>query len=304
MQMVVAFIFNYLLVRFFKSASDNVFICIFIFFCTKWYVYNFEVLRESICVVLILNAIVEYFKSRHIKSFLLWSTPAIFIHWFALFMVLLFLLALKINIKLNIIISVFLSVLIMFLDFSNFELLLGYFLVQQDSFAEYNKYLMSFHEGSYNIYFFINLILTNIIPPLILLRRYINKNINNKLEQSMIRLLPLYLVIGVSTSKLVIAYRLFNYIYPIYLVFVIKFLFEEYINKRRFPKVITARRLEIIVLFVCFSFSIYRDIKSFLYPDSVQDEGNYDIRYIPYTSVFQEPNQERTIYYDFWRNWD
>jgi len=307
MQMIIAFVFNFLMVRFFKSVSHYVFSCILLFFCTKWFIYNFEVLRESICVALYLNAIVEYGKDKNIKRFLLFAFPTIFIHWFALIMLFVFLIVVTIDLRFSLFISVLLSLMILIVDVSTFEMLMMLTVEQLDSSSEkLNGYLTKIYEGSYNIFFYIQLLVVEIIPPLILLWRYFRDSNISELERKLLCFLPLYLIIGVSTSKLVIAYRLFNYIYPIYLVFVLRALYESFILKNRLiiakPK--RSSRLLFTILLLCFSFSVFSDIRSFIKPVALRQEyGKYDIRYIPYTTVFQESNEERTMYYEYWRNW-
>ena len=306
MQMVISVVFNLLMVRFFKSVSNYVFTCILVFFCTKWFVYNFEVLRESICVALYLNAMVEYGKNNSLKSFLLFAIPAVFIHWFAFIMLLMFFIVVRTNIRVSLSISVILSILVLVSDVSTFEMFMALTVEQLDSSSEkLNGYLTKFNEGGYNMFFYLQMIITQIVPPLILIWRYSDGRNTNELEKRLLKFLPLYLIIGVSTSRLVIAYRLFNYIYPILVVFAVRALVEEFFVRKRLSIALLGRnQMLMIVLLVCISYSIYFDIQSFMKPVAVrQDSGDYDIRYIPYTTVFQEPNKDRTMYYEYWRNW-
>lgn len=305
LQMIVAIVFNLLMVRFFKTASKSVFICLFAFFCTKWYVYNYEVLRESLCVAILLNAIVDYSHTNDTKRYFLFSFTAVFIHWFALFMVLLFFILSKTNTRLVIASSLLLGVIVFMADRKAIESFMFFTIEQIDSSNEkLNSYLVQFSDKEYNLMYYLRLIIIDIIPIAIILHYYLNIKKNISLaELVLVKFVPIYFLFAYFSTELSIAYRLANYIYPIFLVVVVNTLSESILSRRLVRRAVAHRSL-MIVLLLCFSMYIYFDIRSFIEPNrTYQERGDYDIRYIPYTSVLQDQNSERTIYYSRWRNW-
>lgn len=304
-QMIIAVVFNLLMVRFFKATSKSVFICLFVFFCTKWHVYNFEILRESLCVVLLLNAVAEYANTQDTKRYFLYSIAAIFIHWFALIMVLLFFIMCKTNTKLVIAGPILLGAIVFMADREAIEFFMFFTIEQLDSSNEkLNTYLVQFTDRNYNLFYFFRLLIIYAIPILIVLKYYLSIKKNSSIsELVLVKFVPLYFIIEIYSTELTIAYRLTNYVYPIYLVVILNTLSESIFNRRSVKKIVRYRPL-MNALLLCFLISIYFNVMAFIEPNrTYQERGKYDIRYFPYTSVFQEQNSERNIYYSSWRNW-
>lgn len=81
-QIIQAAFFHFFLYKFLINFEKGTFISLLILYCVLWWDLCFEVIREASCVVLFLNAMLALQQSK-LKQFMLYSVPAIFIHWFA-----------------------------------------------------------------------------------------------------------------------------------------------------------------------------------------------------------------------------
>ena len=82
-QFAHAILFNLLLFNFIKHTTNKVFLFFLFFYCIDWWNYSFEILRESLCVVIFLNALLYYFRTKKILVYIGICIPALLIHWMA-----------------------------------------------------------------------------------------------------------------------------------------------------------------------------------------------------------------------------
>ena len=83
-QFLHALVVNLLIGRFIFTLCQKPFVALLVYFCCCWWNFNFEIMRESLCVAIYINIFNAYTKNNDIKQFALRSAPLLFIHMFAI----------------------------------------------------------------------------------------------------------------------------------------------------------------------------------------------------------------------------
>lgn len=283
-QFVVAIIFNTLLFRFLKSTTDKIFTVLFFVFCVSWWVLSFEVLRESICVVLYLNALL-YLKERKILHYVIIGIIMMGFHKFSFVMMLITPLVVFVKEKITLPIVILITVLLFFSD-SVIELidLISIRYLDDESVSRIGAYLYnSEHEGAIqtNIWGYLRALLLSFALPIITIA-YNQTNDNMKFFN---RVLILILLFSTLQTKLIIFYRLLNYLNILFIICFVNVLYNSRISQ---PIIKTG-------LYMLVSLYLYFGTQNFYRPSHIEYRSgiNYNCVYIPYKTVFEEPDPTR-----------
>ncbi len=285
-QVFHAIVCNVLLFRFINHTTTKIFTAVAVSYCIFWWNFNFEIMRESLCVVLFLNAVLELSKGN-VKKYIIICLPALFIHYFSFVIICLGLLMYYQPKKLFMIAMGIVTITLLALNTTRIvDYILSFLVVSgEDLETIAERYLSSDDYGFnlLNIFGIIQQCLT--LLPAVIILLYLNRQKDKKIET---KLIVLYIFFAVATSKLSICSRFLNYFLPVYVVFIINYLSDK------------SRRKGInryIVLFI-FLFQTYSYINAFYRP-SFNDTSNlsYDCRYFPYKSIFQDPDPPRESRY-------
>lgn len=295
-QIIHALVLNLLLYSFFKKTTDKVFTALLISFLIIWFEFNFESLRQSLCVAMFLNSLF-LLKEKKFLKYVLISIIAFSIQNFS---IIIFLVApLFLYFPKKILIPSFVIIIIacyLFLDENILNLLvLGSENLLNDSMQ--TKVLSYTQSDSYgfqnsNLNGWIKLIAFNIVLPLSVIclntqkikkeKKYQSVNersiSNMELFNSMIMF---YMCLGAIAAKFVILYRFQFYIAPILIVSSTILLYDK--------KVKSLFTFSFLFFFVIFMIDSART----LYMPSYRSLEPYDTRYFPYKSVFQDPDPVR-----------
>ncbi|HHX70083.1 MAG TPA: EpsG family protein [Gallicola sp.] len=288
-QLAHAVLFNTLLFNFLKKTTNKQFVSLLFIYCTVWYNFNFEVLRESLCVVIYLNSLSYLQKRQFVKYFVIGSI-AVFIHWFSFLIIIITPLVVQANRKRLLAVFILLGSVILLLDTSS----INNYLIRASTYMalevsnRIEAYLSHGNLGFINISLLggVFIIISNIIYPI-----FISLKLKDKLYGMLYsRILLLYILIIPIRMKFLIFGRYANYLDIILIVYSINLLFDKKLRSQ-------ATKYIIISWFI---FETYSGITSFYKPMDVQSIGgvNYDCRYIPYTTVFQESNSDRELLYN------
>lgn len=283
-QFFIAIIFNCLLLRYLRNATDKVFMSLFCIVLYVWWNYSFEVLRESLCVALFLNGVSSLLNGNK-KAFILWCIPAWFIHWFSIFITLLIYLALRQSYKVLVYGSIIFAIFVLFVGrtyLSQEFIILSFFTsdMMLDRMLEYSSVT-----NTSNINGIIYDIIIRTVAPIIVSYNLFKKDPDNKQAS----LLFLYFPFTVLMLCVPIFYRLVNYLAIIYVVSCINYLKN---SNRKY-------NLAYVFVGILFSYSIINSAISFYRPSPLEKRSNvkYDCRYIPYTSIFEPTDPERDYLY-------
>lgn len=296
-QIIHAIILNLLLYSFFKKTTDKVFTALLISFLVIWFEFNFESLRQSLCVALFLNSLFLLKEKKFIKYVFI-SIIAFSIQNFSIFIFLvapLFIFSPK-----KILIPSFVIIIIagyLFIDENILNLLvLGSENLLNDSMQ--TKVLSYTQSDSYgfqnsNLNGWIKLIAFNIVLPISVIFLNIKKiKIEKKCqlgdEQNLLnkewfnRMIMLYMFLGAIAAKFVILYRFQFYITPILIVSSTILLYDK--------KVKSLFSFSFLFFFLIFMID---SVHTLYMPSSTRSLESYDTRYFPYKSVFQDPDPVR-----------
>lgn len=285
-QVFHAILCNVLLFRFIKHTTTKIFTAVAFSYCIFWWNFNFEIMRESLCVVLFLNATLELSKGN-VKKYIIICLPALFVHYFSFVIACLGLLMhyLPKKIYLLAIGCVCIAFLLADTSFLIENILAFLAFTGEDLVTIAGEYLYSDDYGfnSLNIFGIIQQCIT--LLPAIIVLFYFNKQ---KDKQTETNLMILYILFAIATSKLSICSRFLNYFLPVYVVSVLNFLSDKSHRKG----------LNYYIILFIFLFQTYTYIDSF-YKPAFNDTSTqtYDIRYIPYKSIFQNPDPLRESKY-------
>ena len=283
-QLIHSFIVNFLIGRFIYKSCQKPFIALLAYLCCCWWNFNFEIMRESLCISIYLNLIYSYTQSNNIKRFIYCSIPLMFIHYFAFIPIVLTFILHYVKYKPFLYIGMF-STLFLYFKLSE-DLLMEYMLLVEgamegDAIERAMTYLESDKYG------FIPSSIIGIAFAFVTKIAYsfiisYDKNIVNRIA----KLLLLYGFILILRLKLLILVRFVNYWQIILIVYAINY--------------IIAKKKSALVFYVkaIFVYNIYLGIDSFLTPIS-SDKSKYDSRYIPYASYFDKtinPQRESLFY--------
>lgn len=286
-QFVIALVFNGLLFRFLNKVSTRKFTTLFCIIILSWWNLSFEVLRESICIVLLLNGLLEL-ENNKIKRFFLWCLPAFFVHWFSFFPILMVYLACKTSYKFLLFASLFLGILIFILGkaYVTDQLLLLSVYFSNDMSTRISDYADIVRDAS--VIGILFEFVTIALAPAIISICFNKKQIYLLLS----KVLLLYIPFVALRFAIPIFYRLLNYLEIPFAVAVVLFLgCSEYKNKS----------IKLLV-FGLLLFCLIKSANDFYKPSPIETRNiNYDCRYIPYTSVFEPTDETRDDLYRIYK---
>lgn len=274
-QFVIALVFNLLLFRYIKKTTSKRFLTLFCVIILSWWNLSFEVLRESICIVLLLNGLLELEK-KNSKKFFLWCLPAFFIHWFSFVPILIIYLACKCSYSVLLFSSLVLGVLLFIIGktYVTEQLLLLSAFFSSDMSTRITDYTDITRDASLIgiLFEFVTLSLAPVIISFIFNKKHVYPILS--------KVLLLFFPFVSLRFSVPIFYRLLNYIEIPYAIAAIILLTNKQL---RFEL------MKIAVVFLLI-FNIVKTANDFYKPSPIETRGyDYDCRYIPYTSVF-EPN--------------
>lgn len=290
-----AIVFNVLLFRFITKTTEKRFTAIMFTYCIVWWNFNFEVLRESLCIAIYLNSLL-YLKENKIKQYFLINIPCFFIHYYSFVMIGITFVIYFMNKRT---LSTAIFILTCLFIFSNNETLINSlmnlsltisdetteFLVSEDMIEKAEEYLEGDVYGATSLNLFGILVqMVGVTFPFI-----VAYNLRFSEEKQLFeKLLWLYILLFIIKSKFPIFSRFENYL-------LIPLIIEtvNYINSKRLSHRIPKN--VVIVLFVYLS--IRTVIEFYLPPQSLINNHSYDCRYFPYTTIFEEPDKLRELYY-------
>lgn len=282
-QIFHALIVNLLIGRFIIKTCNKPFWALFIYFCLYWSYFNFEIMRESLCVALYLNIFLIYMNTQNIKQFTLYSIPIMFIHWFAFVPILITIVSHFVSKQWFVLISISSAIfLYFFVDASSTNLMLEYinFFMGDSARAErLEMYLESDSVGfiSVSMLGLLLIILTQVIPSLIIAS-------NRSINPSVAKMLIIYACVVLIRVKLLVVSRFLNY----WDIIIIVYLINEITTSKHIAKIY----LQCILVYL-----VVDGIHSF-YTPTTDDTAKYDSRYIPYSSYFtKDLNPQRESLY-------
>lgn len=281
-----AIVLNVLVFRFVKKVTPYCFTAITFFFIMSWWNLSFEVLRESICVALFLNATLEL-NERKYKNYIIYALIATFYHWFAFIPFLLQPFLMFANRRLVYVSFAAVCAFALFIldaDTINSMLLLATSDNDSEAARRMMTYTMDYSRYSFtniNLMGLIKLLLLDVLFPVMLIRR----NKDDKYSDLLNTMCLLFVFFSIMATKIIISGRFCNYyIIPVCVVSSMVI----YQNRKTLSNTIVSGLLVLNLLFT---------LRTFYLPDNPNMNINYDCRYIPYTTIFQDPDPVRERYY-------
>lgn len=285
-QIFHAIVVNFLIFRFIKKTTDKVFIATLFVYCIVWWNFNFEIMRESLCVVIYLNSLLEL-KRKKVSRFILFSIPCLLIHYFSFVIIVFTLLVYYLNNRTTILlIGVIILVLLVFRDiFSNIALEIA-FMTAEDLSERLEDYIYGDVYGTTSLNLFgVFLKLLLLLQPILVIYSYYTDKKTNSLDS---KLLMLYILFFIITAVFPIFSRFLNYLMVLLIIASINYLIP---NKRK-------RTLPYYVVYLLFIYNMMAGINEFYTPSpSYSGNNKYDCRYIPYKNVFEMPDATRESLY-------
>lgn len=268
LQLIHAFILNILLFRFIKKTTKYVFSALLIVFCVTWWNLSFEILRESLCVAIYLNAILSL-KDRNYKSYIVLGLITMGLHWFSFVIVLITPILMfgnrKIVVSSIIIISVYLFLFVddqffVWLDILSEEYVGGGMSKQINAYTGLDGGL---GRSVYNINGMVRTFMVYILFPIVTI--YYSRKMST--DDDLNKLLILFVVFGVLQTKLVIFSRLYNYLNVLLIVYAVNIAYNKIIKNQ------LVRLMYVILIFIYLASGIMT---------FSQQKSNY----VPYRSIF------------------
>ena len=278
-QIIQAAFFHFFLYKFLINFEKGVFVILLILYCILWWDLCFEVIREASCVVLFLNAMLALQQSK-LKQYILYSLPAIFIHWFAFVPFAILLISKYISYKIVAYSIAVLLILYLIVGKRAETLFNTYALLIDASGTHAEYYLIDGFEGyrELKMSYIIQLIAIRIIPSIIL-----SVFIQWRSRYDMIsKVILFYAFFSILEIRLAILHRFLNYFTIPLIVFLVQMIFY---TKSKFTLIKTYLSLSLMAM-------LYVGIMNFYKPKSLSNE-QFNTRYIPYTSIFEKPYKNR-----------
>lgn len=284
-QLIHSFIVNILIGRFIYKTCKKPFIALLAYLCCCWWNFNFEIMRESLCISIYLNLIYEYIQKNNIYKFLLYSSPLFLIHHFAFIPIILTFLLHFVKYKHILYFGLPVTIIVYFL--SSEASLTGYLALFSGTLGEGDVMIRAMNYIQSSQYGFIT---SNIIGiAFILLTKVLYSfvvSLDKGINPMIAKLLLLCGLVYILQLKIMIFVRFVNYWQIILFVYAINYFLS---NKKN---------IIYSYMIVVFVYNVYLGINSFLTPLDI-DKSKYDSRYIPYSSYFDKtinPVRESLFY--------
>lgn len=275
-QFIIAIIINYGIIKYIKAtAPQAVFSCLLVYYTLLYPGWNFEILRQAICISIFLFSFKYAEQGKYLKYYILVGI-ACTIHETALFLLFVpLLLKIKASKKIIIIFTVFSTLLILSVPFVRdkilyYSLLLAPF---QDKAAYYFREVDA--GDSFNLISYLFNIVLNVLIPLI----FIFKNDKRSLmPNSYIVMLFAFIVTYLVSLMLPMMYRLVYYFQIFY--FVLMILFIKILSDNISPHRSRFVFFLLLMVFLLFKARVY-------FKEDEMGTPLY-VHYYPYTSIFNE----------------
>lgn len=299
-QLIHAIILNTLLFRFYKRITDKTFTALLITFLVFWFGLNFEVLRQSLCIAIYLNAIL-LLKENKITLYILLSVLMFGIHYFSVVLSIITPIVIFVN-KKWLYPTLFLAALyvIFFVDATFLNMMFletedfgnEFMLKKIDAYINYSNY----GYVNLNINGIIKLAVLSVLFPLSLFivnrgnnlsfenqhKTILNANSKGK-EEFLNCFILLYMVFGLLSSKMIIFFRFQQYFLPFIVVSSVLIMYKK-----------QKKSLQTVSFYLFFMIFTIDAVITLYNPSSLSKSPvSYDTRYFPYTSVFQKPDPLR-----------
>lgn len=283
-QILHSILVNCLIFRFIKHSTEKNFIALTIFFCVSWWNFNFEVMRESACVAIFLNASL-YLRDRRIKKYILSVIPALFIHYFSFVPILLALLTTFAN-KRQILFALgglTITILILSNQLSDLFLQMAISATDGENSQIFESYFTGdlYGQSNLNIFGITKHLIILSLPSFLALKKYKKDN------HHAFQMLCLYVMFYTLFIQYPVFSRFLNYLLLFVIVYSVNLIGECCEVK------ITKYFVAIMLIYQAYS-GIYDFYSANTY---LRQNSQYDIRYFPYKSIFEEVDAAREFYY-------
>lgn len=290
LQFFHAIVFNLLLFRFIVKTTNKPFAALLLIYCMSWITLSFEVMRESLCVVIYLNSLF-YLKARQPIKYFLINIPSLFIHYFSFVVIFLTLVAYYLKRKFLVYLILAAVILITVLDVSIInESIIRLSLFLGEDLSDLSLYyLESDNYGNNNLNIFGVILNFIVILPSLLILHSLNNHINRELET---KLVAIFILISILSAKITIFYRFMNYLWIIIIIETVNYLYNYDKNKD----------IKYYIVLLLTVFLVIRDVRDLYRPAWNESIGqvDYDYRYFPYKSIFQDPDPIRESFYRYY----
>lgn len=281
-----AILFNLLLFRFLRKTTKYIFSSFLMIFIVAWWNLSFEVLRESLCVAIYLNALL-FLKERKFFLYILLGIIMIGFHWFSFAIIIITPFMLFTSYKVSLpIIGLGAFFLFFFVDEAFFDILEIYSsdMFSGDSLSRVNAYLGK-DEGegkvASNLFGLLRIFIASVALPVFI----VIYGRNNAQTKDLWRILILCIMFGVLQTKLVIFARFFNYFNCITIVCAVNLLYMKSVHPRPMR-----------ALYKFFIFAVAANgALSFYLPSYNEHRSSvhYNCTHIPYKTIFEDPDPIR-----------
>lgn len=283
-QFLHALVVNLLIGKFIYTLCQKPFVALLVYFCCCWWNFNFEIMRESLCVAIYINLFKTYTNNNDIKQFALRSAPLLFIHMFAIIPIMLTVVVHFFKYKTIFFVGLVVTAILFFVlsnDAITNLLLMGGSMMGESFADRVTMYVEGDKYGfkSLSILGVLLITITSVIYPMIVSK---SKVVNNGFS----KMLLLYSFVVILRMKMLIFIRICNYWEIMLLVFAVNFI---YTNRKSIKKYYVA---------ICLCFAMFKSVNTFLSPQPSQGT-RFDCRYIPYASYIEKsvhPTREFLYY--------
>lgn len=283
-QLTHAFAVNMLLGRLIFRFCERPFVGMLFYICCIWWNFNFEIMREALCVAIYLTVFLNYSQDKNIVKFCINSLPIVFIHYFAFIPILLTLISHFLNYRQVLIAGLSISIVLFFIldnSFINQLLLVFDGTISNDLSDRVSLYADGEDYGfkSMSILGGVVIIITSVLYPILISRS----------EQSnplIAKILLFYAFMIILRMKLLIVVRFCNYWELLLIIYAINSICR---HKKTLIKA---------YIVGCLAISLLTGLKTFLSPQP-NDTGRFDCRYVPYHSYITKSvdSQRESLYY-------
>lgn len=281
-----AIVLNLLLFRFLRKTTKYIFTSFLVIFIVIWWNLSFEVLRESLCVAIYLNAVL-FLRERKIFFYILLGIIMVGFHWFAFVIVIITPFMLFTSYKFSLpIIGFGAFVLFFFVDDMFFDILEVYAsdTFSGDSLTRVNAYLgkdESEGKATQNIFGLLRIFIASVALPIFI----VIYGRNDEKTKDLWKILLLCILFGVLQTKLVIFARFFNYLNCITIVCVVNLIYMKSVRPMAMRFLFKFAFLIFIVNgFMSFYLPSYNEHRPYVH---------YNCTHIPYKTIFEEPDPIR-----------
>lgn len=280
LQIVHAFIINFVLFKVFAKYCNNVYLAVFLYYINSYFLFNFEVIREALAICVFLLGL-EYCRNGKWLKYITISIICFLIHDSAIvFFLVPILYGRKISFN-NIWLLVVFSVACILISSYIIEIMSFFAFISETFILRANEYMVSLDSFNSNSIIY-RLIISVLFPFVVYYICTIKKGIKTPVDDFAL----FYFVIGIISSCIPPLYRFGNYQFVFSIIY-LACCYNEY--KLHYTKSILLTYL----LCGCILFIGYFKIYSYFFKDTAYIESNTRgyVLFYPYHTVF-DPIEE------------